>query len=711
MTEEQPSQPLEVSNTPPEPSADEVLTPPPSEEPDTRECETAADDCSDTYLSEEMLLKHLHRQSQIVLESLGDRLEIPSSVRELSLAFEQNLFSPKVPPKKQENGTCEPNPRLNFYPCFMIPEVLATYHLFFHNAKIPISCRANRARADKDLTLKEGDKIPTFCTVEEVPKIFEGLGLEEVVSSSALEESDSVLVELKADNPRLAVLKRSISVTHFAYPALNLPPKIMKALMEQLIMKHQEPVDTSDPEKMQEQGEKPVVSDEELAKWLASPDPKVWEERRKTMMAIVLVSLNLQCMEKFFVKNVEMIRKLSETIHYTFRHGYVKQACKTANLELTNMVSYMGILHENRLGQSVLHHNLKGESRRDYVRDTIFLLLVYTWQTAMGVWQQCLEDTNVKELEKILKKEKRNLWGGFDEATIGAELANIIFPEKLLQTLQAGLPDFTSQSMLQNFRSFILERSGILPAMANALPTDFVPLRYKECPPPLWSYTYLLRLANFLMYHSDVAEDVSGEGLLECYCRCNLCTPHRSLATNTALLNEIQSIGTFEIQGPPGADGAPARSLKLTPGMWASAYLRKFVPEDFHAHKIAFYENQSKPSKSELTACVITQASILAQLQEIKKAREEFLLKKGHGVYLDPQTGEELNGSRPSPVSRHGTQEPDNETRGGGLDERERLRNRGGKRRRLTTKPTNAVTPSRRQPADRQHASSEPQEA
>ena len=317
-------------------------------------------------------------------------------------------------------------------------------------------------------------------------------------------------------------------------------------------------------------------------------------------------------------------------------------------MELPNLVSYMGILHENRLGQHVLHNSLKGEARRDYIRDTIFLMLLYSWQTGMGVWQQCLESENVKELSKILKRHKRTLWSGFDERTIASDLANLIFPEKLLSTLQASLPDLTSQSMMQQFRNFTLERSGILPACCNAFPTDFVPITYKECPPPLWGYCYLMRLANFIMFHTDVAYNMEGEGLFECYCRCNLCTPHRCLATNTALLNEVQAIGTFELQGPPNEDGTMPHPLKLTAGAWTSAYLKKFEEKDYCHHTIQFYEDQSKAPKAELTACVITQAAILAQLHDIKKARENFLLKKGHGVYLDPQTGEELNTSTPS---------------------------------------------------------------
>ena len=595
---------------------------------------------------EDVLLKHLQRQSLILRDALADRSETPLSVEELCRAYELNLFSPRVPPKRQPNGTCEPNPRLNFYPVFAVPEALATYHIFFKNQKIPVSCRANRTRADALLALGPGARIPDIASLEEVPKIFEGLGRDETRAANALKETaeeeghTSALVELEGDNARLAVLKRSVELTHFAYPAVNLPPKVMRRIMDQLIMPHIEALDESQEQRPEDA--RPVVSDEQLARWLGTRDPQALEQRRKLMLAVVLVTLELECMRRFF-SDPDTLRKVEETLHYTFRHGFVRQACKISNVELTNLVSCLGILHENRLGQTVLHSTLKGEARRDYIRDCVFLFLCHTWQAAMGVWQQCLEDENLKELDKLLARNLKKLWTGFDERTVASDLAEIVFPERLRQTLKGGLPDFMSQSMLQNYRTFILERSGILPATCNAFPSDFVPLSYRECPPPLWSHCYLLQLANYIAHHSHVIEDVSGEGLLECHCRCNLCSPHRSLVCNPQLLSETQVIGTFELQGPQEST-AP---LKLTPGLWTSAYLRKFVPEDYHAHEIKFFEDQSRPQHADLTACVITQGAILAQLHAIQKSRQEFLLKKGRGVYLDPQTGEVLNPGLP----------------------------------------------------------------
>ncbi|AGK27107.1 100K [baboon adenovirus 1] len=628
-----------------------------------RDGQTQTEGDEPDYLTPEVLLKHLRRQSAIVSDALRELETAPPSVRELSALYESHLFSPRVPPKRQPNGTCEPNPRLNFYPVFAVPEALATYHLFFKNQRIPLSCRANRSLADERLALKQGDRLPGVVSLEEVPKIFEGLGSEEKRAANALPENTenrSVLVELAGDNARLAVLKRSVEVSHFAYPALNLPPKVMSCVMDQLLIKRAQPL--SDAAEADSDDGQPVVDDAELGRWLGTADPDSLQERRKLVMAAVLVSCELQCLRRFFA-DPRTLQKLEESLHYTFRHGYVRQASLISNVELSNLVSYLGILHENRLGQSVLHSTLKGEARRDYVRDCVYLFLVLTWQSAMGVWQQCLEEQNLRELEKLLRRHKKALWTGFDETTVATALADIVFPERLRQTLQNGLPDFISQSMLHNFRSFVLERSAILPATSCALPSDFVPLTYRECPPPLWSHCYLLQLANYLAYHCDLMEDVSGEGLLACHCRCNLCTPHRSLACNPELLSESQLIGTFELQGPEG--GAQGTPLKLTPAAWTSAYLRKFHPEDYHPHEIRFYEEQAQPPRAPLSACVITQSTILAQLQAINQARREFLLKKGRGVYLDPQTGEELNAASPDcpPSSnfshQHGPQAPD----------------------------------------------------
>lgn len=619
---------------------------------------------------EETLLRHVARQAAIVRQSLEDRLVLVPEVGELSRAYERELFAPRRPPPKRENGTCEPDARVNFFPVFSVPETLASYHIFFHNQKIPVSCRANRTQTDSVLRLQSGDGLPCFPTMQLVPKIFEGLGSDETVAANALKEAEdnSALVELEGDSARLSVVKRTLSVTHFAYPAISLPPKVMTTVTDRLIQRQQrQPLggggDDNDGQEDQEEEDDgpgaPAVTDAELARWLglgkgdAGGDAAALEERRKLMLAVCLVTVQLECLHRFFTAP-EMIRHLGENLHYAFRHGYVKQAAQISNVELSHVISYLGILHENRLGQATLHNTLQGEARRDYIRDTVFLYLVYTWQTAMGIWQQCLQSENLAELRKLLDRSRRALWTGFDELTTAQDLADIIFPARLLGALQAGLPDLFSQSMMQNFRSFVLERSGILPATTCALPSDFVPISYRECPPPLWPYTYLLKLANYLMYHSDVAYDRTGPGLLECYCRCNLCTPHRCLATNTALLNETQLIDTFEIQGPPGDAGEPTKpSLKLTAGLWTSAYLRKFVPEDYEAHKIAFYEDQSQRPRVAPAACVITEDRVLAQLQEIKKARQEFLLKRGHGVYLDPQTGEELNGPAPSSVSQH----------------------------------------------------------
>lgn len=684
----------------------EVLEAPEGEPDSPAPCPQEADggNGEQEYLPGEIIHRHLKRQTELVRQALlagaaseEERDRRAFDYRLLAQAFESNIFGPAVDTrrlKKQDNGCLAHDPKLNFYPCFMVPETLAAYHIFFQNQLIPLSCRANRPLADDELMLGDGDSLPGEVTLEEVPRIFDGLGDdvqpldvkslsmgEEEESKEEEEDTQGALIELLGDNPRLAVVKRHLVVTHAAYPALFLPPKVMETLMEELIMSKAKPLEPEQSPDNEEDksGCEPVVDDAELARWLGLKDEtpesldKKLSDRRRLMHSVALVSVTTASLRRFFAQR-QVIKRLGESIHYLFKQGYVRQACDVSGVDLTNIVTYMGLMHENRVGQSVLHQTLKGEARRDYVRDTIYLLLIYTWQTAMGAWQQCLDENNLKELAKILRRKRRELWTGFDERTISQELSEIIFPPRLVEALSAGLPDLLNQSLLHNFRSFILERSGILPATANLFPSDLVPISFRESPPTLWCHVYLLRLANYLMFHNDVAVDSSGPGqLLACHCRCNLCSPHRSLVLNTSLLNEVQCIGTFELQGRPGEDGKPTGpSLKLTPALWTNAYLRKFEEADYEHDRIAYFEERQAPHqqpKAELTACVITSPTIVAQLQAISQARKEFLLKKGSGVYLDPKTGEELGSGTtvaPSQSRRsllqldhaHGTGEP-----------------------------------------------------
>ena len=185
--------PLEDTSS--EDSADTVLPPEPRRDEEEQEEE---EDSPDRYMDEDVLQRHLLRQSTILRQALQeagpgtDAVEAPS-VAELSRRLEAALFSPATPPRRQENGTCAPDPRLNFYPVFMLPEALATYHLFFHNQKIPVSCRANRPRADAHWRLPSGTPLPDYPTTDEVSKIFEGLGDEEpACANQDLKERDSV---------------------------------------------------------------------------------------------------------------------------------------------------------------------------------------------------------------------------------------------------------------------------------------------------------------------------------------------------------------------------------------------------------------------------------------------------------------------------------------------------------------------------------------
>ncbi|QIZ64166.1 100 kDa [Guinea pig adenovirus 1] len=606
----------------------------------------------------EVLFKHLTRQARILKDALREE---PAhlktlNLRDLSLAYEHTLFSPPVPPRKTREGTCAPEPRLNFYPCFMVPESLATYHMFFLNHRVPRSCRLNRPTAETQLRCVT--RLPEITSLEETPSVFEGLGDEVTpIEDPSLREDnkESALVELEGDSPRAVTVKRDICVTHFAYPAVNLPPKVMETLVEFFIRSKTQPLTSEGPAAAELEEREPDDAEQRrrvrealsASSEQAAPEESV-DAVMKRLTAACLCTATLRCMQRFFTAPAQ-IRKLGETLHYTFHHGYVRQASKVSGVNLSNLVSYLGVLHENRVGQCVLHNRLPPDARVEYARDTVYLFLLYTWQNAMGVWQQCLEPENLRGLRDSLSQHLDPLVRAGDERETADLLSRLAFPEHLVERLQDGLPDFASQSLLHNYRSFVLERSGILPAMCTALPLDFVPLRYEEAPPQLWPYVYIAQLANYLTLHTDVAYDRTGDGVMECYCRCNLCTPHRSLATNPDLLSESLLVGSFELRGPASTEGderATNRGLTLSRGAWTSAYLRKFEPEDYYHDRIRFYEDQSEPTCRPLTACVINKPEILATLQHIRQARERFLLEKGHGVYLDPDTGDVLNPSR-----------------------------------------------------------------
>lgn len=71
--------------------------------------------------------------------------------------------------------------------------------------------------------------------------------------------------------------------------------------MDHLLIKRARPLSENqnmqDPDASDEG--KPVVSDEQLSRWLGTNSPRDLEERRKLMMAVVLVTVELECLRRF----------------------------------------------------------------------------------------------------------------------------------------------------------------------------------------------------------------------------------------------------------------------------------------------------------------------------------------------------------------------------------------------------------------------------
>nr|WRQ19820.1 MAG: 100 kDa protein [unidentified adenovirus] len=573
-----------------------------------------------SYLHEDSLLTHINRQANIVFKALQNSKDFKLSIEKLSKAYEESVFAQKESPKR--DGTQEKNADLHFYPPFIIPETLASYHLFFINISIPHSCKANQPDANQILTLDSGATFPLL------PDLDKDFVIDTTAGSYERDVEvfeDSALIRMINDNFRLKVLKQMCDLCYFSYPAMDIVPSVMQTVTKVLLQKDEE-------------NKENAVSAREICKWtgINENDTAAIEERKRCVLKSVLFGCQMLCMEKFF-KDKEIIVKLQESLHYMFLHGYVKNLQNVCSVTLSNLISYLGIMHENRLGQATLHHTLESEDKIDYIRDTAYLFLVLTWQTAMGVWKQCMDPNNVKDLELILQQERENLWKIDDVYTMSTKLADLIFPEKLVKALKEALPDFSSQSALQNFRSFILERSGCLPAFSLALPTDFIPISFCRAPPSLWPHTYCLLIANYLVYHGALYIKPPKHSMDFFNCPCNLCSPHRSFVFNDFLKKETDLINAFTLQGPESG-----KQISLTPAVWGSAYLKKMSKTDFNAFSIKHY-NDKDIIKEPLTPCVLTEGEVIDKLTYIKKCREKFLTEKGSGVYIDPDTGDILN--------------------------------------------------------------------
>ncbi|APO40955.1 100 kDa protein [Pigeon adenovirus 2a] len=596
----------------------------------------------------------LRRQAQLLAGALREAQLLEEnttlSVEGIQLQLERFVFNPdpKVPREQAEV-------RYNFYPPFLTPKAICNYHIFTVTAAIPSSCKANRSGTE---LLRARSETRTFRRLPRWNVDFsvdDGLG-DDVVPVTELRE-DVKLVQLQNDTSRLQWAKcRSEHVQFFSYPSLHLPPKLTRLMMETLLQPFCDEINekASEPEM--------CISDEEIASILdpAGKMPstelhKAIAARRTAVTMAIRYCLPLTLMQRFF-REPSMVRKCQEVLHHTLHQGYVQLIREVGKVNLSNYSTFHGVTYNNPLNNSVVSRLLEGEDKRDYTLDTIYLFLVMTWQTAMGMWQQAIDDSTIKAYENVFVRATRELYSLSTVTDMCDFLANILMDgDRLMNELRKAFPNFTSQSQISNFRHFIMERSNLPPFGVPLLPTDMIPLAFKESPHLLWDQVYLLELAFFLLNHGGYLWEPSTErpSLTErVYCPCNLCAPHRMPSDNVALHNEVLAIGTFEIRSAEG------KTFSLTPELWTNAYLDKFEPDDFFPFYVCHYVIEPKKFTKERVACVTPSPEILSLIRQIEKVREEFLLTKGKGGYRDPKTGESLTdvgaGARCVPRSSEG---------------------------------------------------------
>lgn len=559
-----------------------------------------------------LLCRHLERQNKI-LKNIS-----PEDAKTLDLGYllEKDLFAP-VERVKSDDG---PDPKLNFYPPFLTPECLALHYPFFLTTSIPASCKSNRSGTD---TYQEFSQISDCIETTPDPDNWnDSLGNVDTITEL---KDNQKLAPLEKDSPRLTWMKAKCSgLKSYAYPALAFPPEVQKLLFNELIGRTQEPNELDEEYKL-------AFTDEDLPQETQGEKLK----QRETIGAAATFGALLLSMQRLFT-HPTVIKNTQEALHYTFLHGYVRLVHLLTEVNMSEFVTYHGLTHRNRLNNPVQHRQLEGQDRLDYILDTIYLYLVFSWQTAMDIWGQTIDwETRDKLIERVRKIKPELTQASYERAC--ALVSEAVFPNLLREALVVNIPDFVNQCQLSNFRLFINNKANIPSAVCPVLPSDFVPLCYRESHPVLWTHVFLLRHASFLQNHGGYAEAPDEASVASSLCECNLCSPHRMPCYNPHLLNEIMSIGKFGVQGPEGQG-----SFNLTPQIFANAYMKKFYPDDYHPQSVIHYKDNRADFKTDLCAAVVRDEKLLALMCESQMRREKNILKRGGGLYLDPQTGEVL---------------------------------------------------------------------
>lgn len=574
---------------------------------------------------EGLLHRHLRRQANILKCIVADKQEGLLSVSLLGEELERSLFNPRERKEKGEN-----DPRLNFYPPFLTPECLALHYPFGTSVPIPRSCKANVGLPFYEDWKKELLSLPSGAPDAEALSWCDDLE----PSARPLEEPkpEKLLIQLDTDTDRVRWFKTyAQQLARFNYPVLSLPPPVSKMLTAVFVGTPQDPNQLDKPYE-------PAFPDKFILEQ-AGGEANVQDIRRKLLIAST-VQVTLLCLSRLFSRP-SVVKNAQEGLHYTFGHGYVRMVDMLANVQLSEYVTYHGITHRNRLNHPLLHTTLCGRDKEDYLIDTVYLYLVFTWQTAMDIWQQMLDEASLTGMRQQLEALRGRLLRLPDAAQMAELLADTVFPPMVLDVFSSNLPDFINQAQLSAFRNFITQKSGVPSGVCPTLPSDLVPLTFGTSHPILWSHVLLLRYACFLVQHGDYvsAKQPKEVSLASCLCDCNLCSPHRMPCYNPSLLNEIFTIDKFDFR-----DDNPEnpKQLKLTPQIFISGYLKKWEERDFFPDRVVFYKDQPEAFTAPLTAAVIKDDKLLALLRETQENRERELLKRGGGIYLDPKTGERI---------------------------------------------------------------------
>lgn len=598
---------------------------------------------------------HLRRQAKLIYPLLQKLLnekpenaeDIATSLDGFSWRYECQAFGQKVmpqntdPQRKDKVGELtEPAVEHNFYPPFLNRQLLATYHPFFAHVPVPPSCKANRGGTKTEEIFYAKSYLPQIPDLSPETIIDESLG-KEAGPIHDLESDNGKLPMLKDDSPRVRFIKQQIEdFNSFCYPSLLLPPNLSLALQESLL---------TGPPKTPIQTDNVLASDSIDVVKEAFEDGEISDkdlESLKVRLSLcMLVDVSLRALE-IFITDPRIVRGIQEALHYTFNHGFVRLVTKMTGTDLSSYATYGGLTHHTKTSHGGAHRALPKDLQREFLLDQIYAYLILTWQTFLTLWHQSLDAEIIKLLKERLSKERRLIYDASSVRKMSDEILKIVLPKIVIEAAAENLPNLCTQSQLQNFRVFITERSGI-PHVIPLLLQDVVPIDMAQSPLYLWSHTYLLNFAAFILNQGDYQRDTlsqSGNSLTNCVlCHCNLCSPFKTPVQNKMLKQELELVGNLNIDAPAtDGSGKNVPHLRLTPQLFVESFLRPALNERFLFDRVIFYAEEPEFFPQPDEGFVIKDSVLLDRLSRTRRAQEVKLLCRGGGRYLDPETGDDL---------------------------------------------------------------------